>query len=58
MKLEISMTIDKQLFEINHWWATAPEFVLDTLRAQLDAARILWPEALKNVVIMDLSNDR
>lgn len=45
MKIEVSMTtVDKALFEVNRWWATKPDFVLETLRAQLAAAAVIWPE--------------
>lgn len=51
MKLEITMSREEQRLSVNSWWATSPGFVLTTLRANLEAARILWPDDLKNVVI-------
>lgn len=43
MKIEVSMQTDA-LFEVHHWWAKKPEFVIETLRAQMKAASAIWPE--------------
>lgn len=37
------MTADDRL-EVNRWWAGSPEFVISTLRTQLEAAQAIWPE--------------
>jgi hypothetical protein len=35
---------DEQRFDSGSWWAVAPELVLETLRCQLKAASVVWPE--------------
>lgn len=44
MNVEISMGIGADLFEVNSWWAKSPAFVLQSLKAQLEAAAAIWPE--------------
>ena len=51
MRIEVNMTREEQKLFINSWWSTSPTFALTTLRDQLEAARILWPKELKDVVI-------
>jgi hypothetical protein len=46
MKIEVSMTEGKA-FHVDSWWARdagGASFVVDTLKGQLAAAQILWPE--------------
>lgn len=44
MKVEVSMTVEKTLFEVNHWWATDPAFAIAAFKAQLAAAKVIFPE--------------
>lgn len=44
MKIEVSMTQEEQKFYAHSYWAREPEFVLETLRAHLSAAQVIWPE--------------
>lgn len=44
MRVDVSMTTDKEEFHIGSWWAKAPDFVVGALRAQLEAAQAIWPE--------------
>ena len=44
MKLDVSMTADKEEFNVASWWAKAPEFALAALSRQLMAASVVWPE--------------
>jgi hypothetical protein len=44
MHIDISMTTDEKKFYSHSWWAKCPDFVIETLRAQLDAAAVIWPE--------------
>lgn len=43
MKVEVNMQPDDK-FYVSGWWATSPEFVLSSLRQQLEAASAVWPE--------------
>ena len=51
MKIEVSMTVDTQKLEINSWWASEPAFAIKAFEAQIEAARILWPEAFKDIFL-------
>jgi hypothetical protein len=51
MRIEVNMTIEEQKLAICSWWASSPAFALETLRSQLEAARILWPEELGDIII-------
>lgn len=43
--MRVDLYMDKEnKFEVNRWWANSPEFVIDTLTRQLDAAGAIWPE--------------
>ncbi len=44
MRVEISMTMDKEEFHVSSWWAKSPDFVISSLRSQLEAAQAVWPE--------------
>ena len=44
MKIEVNMTTNTEMFEVVQWWAKSPDFVLKSLRAQLEAAATIWPE--------------
>lgn len=49
MKIEVNMKPENE-FSVSSWWAKSPEFVLQSLRQQLEAAAVIWPE-LKNLKI-------
>lgn len=51
MKVDVSMTTDKDLFEVSHWWAKEPAFVVDSLRRQLEAASAIWPELRQFAIV-------
>jgi hypothetical protein len=38
------MDTEKDRFHVASWWAETPEFVIDALRKQLEAAAAIWPE--------------
>lgn len=44
MRLDISMSTEKTEFTVSSWWAKTPEFAIDSLRSQLEAATVIWPE--------------
>lgn len=44
MRVSVSMTTDKNEFDVSSWWAKSPEFVIASLRSQLEAAQAVWPE--------------
>jgi hypothetical protein len=44
MKVSVSMTTEKESFDVSSWWASSPEFVISSLRRQLEAAQAVWPE--------------
>lgn len=44
MRVSLSMTTDKDEFDVSSWWAKNPQFVIDSLRSQLEAAQAVWPE--------------
>lgn len=44
MRINMSMNREEEKFAADSWWATKPEFVLYTLRSQLRAASVIWPE--------------
>lgn len=44
MRVEISMTSDENKLMVNAWWATSPEFVIESIKSQLAAAQTIWPE--------------
>jgi hypothetical protein len=43
MLVEVCMKSDEQRFTVGRWWATSPDFVIDTLNRQLKAAAAIWP---------------
>ncbi len=43
MKVDVSMATEDG-FHVSSWWAKSPDFVLDSLRKQLEAASAVWPE--------------
>ena len=43
MRVSVSMAKDPE-FNVSSWWATKPEFVIQTLQSQLEAAQAVWPE--------------
>lgn len=43
MKIEVDMD-NQEKFTVGRWWATSPEFVLESLQQQLEAAAAIWPE--------------
>ena len=43
MKISVTISNEKE-FNVGHWWAKSPEFVIETLREQLEAAQAVWPE--------------
>lgn len=50
MKVEVSMTkVDE--FDVSTWWAKSPDFVISTLRSQLEAAQAVWPELKKFALV-------
>lgn len=51
MKIEVNMTVEQQKLEINSWWASSPEFAIKAFQAQIEAARVIWPEAFGGVVL-------
>lgn len=43
--MKISMSVsNEQQFNVGMWWAKSPDFVVKTLREQLEAAQAVWPE--------------
>lgn len=42
MRVEVNMKPEEE-FHVSSWWATSPEFVLNALRKQLEAASAVWP---------------
>lgn len=44
MKVDVSMTTQSDMFEVQNWWAKSPDFVLASLQKQLQAASAIWPE--------------
>ena len=52
MRVEVNMTVEKELFEVNHWWAKTPQFVIEALQKQLVAASAIWPE-LKHARVVE-----
>jgi len=45
--MRVEAYVDKdQKFSAGSWWAKTPEFVIETLRFQLESASAVWP-ALK-----------
>lgn len=54
MRIEVNMTADETKFRSDSWWAHGPqghEFVVETLRAQLAAAAVIWPELEKFAIV-------
>jgi hypothetical protein len=43
MRISMEVSEEKRV-SVGSWWATSPEFVVSTLREQLDAAQSVWPE--------------
>lgn len=43
MKIDYAVSNDDE-FHAGSWWAKSPDFVLKTLRTQLEAAAVIWPE--------------
>ena len=43
MKVDLRMSNDDH-FSVSSWWAEKPEFVINSLRQQLEAATSVWPE--------------
>lgn len=50
MRVEVYMSADEDKFSVNSWWAKSPEFVINALQRQLEAASAVWPE-LKSYAI-------
>lgn len=46
MKIDVRMS-NEDYFEVNHWHASAPDYVVYALRQQLAAATSVWPELKK-----------
>lgn len=44
MKLGVNMTGSENELDVGHWWARTPEFVIESLSKQLQAAQAIWPE--------------
>ena len=44
MRVDVSMTTEKDEFAVSSWWAKKPEFVIASLQSQLEAAQAVWPE--------------
>jgi hypothetical protein len=51
VKIEVNMTTSADMFEVVQWWAKSPDFALKALRAQLEAAQVIWPEQLQGYEI-------
>ena len=43
MRVNVSMAADPEL-NVAAWWAKKPEFVIQALQSQLEAAQAIWPE--------------
>lgn len=43
MQVDVSMSDDNK-FHASSWWANSPDFVIKTVKAQLKAAAVIWPE--------------
>jgi hypothetical protein len=44
MRVDVTMMTDKGEFNVSTWWARTPEFVIQSLKSQLEAAQAVWPE--------------
>lgn len=44
MIINMSMSRETDKFEVQTWWATSPDFVLEAMVKQLHAATTIWPE--------------
>lgn len=52
MIVEVSMKVDEDKFHVHSWWAKTPDFALEALARQLDAAKTIWPVELGNYEIV------
>lgn len=43
MKVDVRMA-DEEVFSVATWWAKSPDYVIDALTKQLEAATAIWPE--------------
>lgn len=55
MRVDVSMTVEKDEFNVSSWWAKNPQFVINSLRSQMEAAAVVWPE-LKEYGILKRRN--
>lgn len=46
MRVDVSMTdkTEDDRFHVSGWWAKVPDYVIESLRSQLEAAQAVWPE--------------
>jgi hypothetical protein len=58
MRVGVSMTADKNEFNVSSWWATKPEYVLSALQSQLEAAQAIWPELKEYGVLKKRSRSK
>lgn len=47
MRVDVNMDTEKDEFRVSSWWAKTPEFVISSLKSQLEAAQAVWPELKK-----------
>jgi hypothetical protein len=47
MRVDVSMSTEKDEFSVSSWWAKSPEFVVRSLQSQLEAAQAIWPDLRK-----------